>query len=130
VRKFTEFFFRLKNWSRVRRVIGKAEVLSAGDNPRFIVSNLPVEGFKRYTNRALFSSTPLNEAFFCPRGEMTNRRAAGAQFRSRHAQHAFSGEQPTASVAGELRVSPDGLAERLGLSRERTGAGDRGHPCA
>jgi len=57
-------------------------VLSAGDNPRFIVSNLPVEGFKRYTNRALFSSTPLNEAFFCPRGEMTNRLAAGAQFGS------------------------------------------------
>jgi len=83
-------------------VIGKAEVLSAGDNPRFIVSNLPVEGFKRYTNRALFSSTPLNEAFFCPRGEMTNRRAAGAQFGSRHAQHAFSGEQPTASVASSL----------------------------
>ncbi len=57
-------------------------MLSAGDNPRFIVSNLPVEGFKRYTNRALFSSTPLNEAFFCPRGEMTNGLAAGAQFGS------------------------------------------------
>ena len=61
-----------KSWSRARRVIGKAEVLSAGDNPRFIVTNLPTDGFKGDADRARFGTTPLNEEFFCPRGEMAN----------------------------------------------------------
>lgn len=61
-----------KSWSRARRVIGKAEVLSAGDNPRFIVTKLPTDGFKGDADRARFSSTPLDEAFFCARGEMAN----------------------------------------------------------
>ncbi len=61
-----------KSWSRARRVIGKAEVLSAGDNPRFIVTNLPTDGFKGDADRARFSTKPLNEEFFCPRGEMAN----------------------------------------------------------
>ena len=61
-----------KSWSRARRVSGKAEVLSAGDNPRFIVTNLPTDGFKGDADRARFSTTPLNEEFFCARGEMAN----------------------------------------------------------
>jgi hypothetical protein len=41
-RSFTEFeYATLDSWSRARRVIGKAEVLAEGDNPRFIVTNLP-----------------------------------------------------------------------------------------
>src|SRR6266849_3999597 len=40
VREFTEFEYRTKDsWSRSRRVIGKAEVMSAGENPRFVVTN-------------------------------------------------------------------------------------------
>ena len=45
-RVFTEFEYQTrKSWSRSRRGIGKAEGMSAGDNPRFIVTNLrgPVE---------------------------------------------------------------------------------------
>ena len=61
-----------KSWSRARRVSGKAEVLSAGDNPRFIVTNLPTDGFKGDADRARFSRTPLNKEFFCARGEMAN----------------------------------------------------------
>jgi hypothetical protein len=43
-RVFHEFVYRTrKSWSRARRVIGKAEVMALGTNPRFIVTNLRVE---------------------------------------------------------------------------------------
>ena len=46
-RSFMEFeYATLQSWSRARRVIGKAEILSKGANPRFIVTNLPAEAFK------------------------------------------------------------------------------------
>ena len=45
-RDFTEFeYSTLESWTRARRVIAKAEVLHDKDNPRFIVTNLPAEGF-------------------------------------------------------------------------------------
>jgi hypothetical protein len=41
-RSFVQFeYATLKSWSRARRVIGKAEILPQGNNPRFIVTNLP-----------------------------------------------------------------------------------------
>ena len=47
VREFAEFQYRtLESWSRERRVIGKAEVMKEGENPRFVVTNLPAKGFK------------------------------------------------------------------------------------
>ena len=37
-----QFLYRtLKSWSRPRQVIAKAESLVKGDNPRFVVTNLP-----------------------------------------------------------------------------------------
>src|ERR1700751_4671232 len=46
VRGLTELQYQpLKSWTRSRRVIAKAEVLQDKDNPRFIVTNLPAEGF-------------------------------------------------------------------------------------
>jgi len=40
-RVFTEFNYRTrKSWSRRRRVIGKAEYLAKGENPRFVVTSL------------------------------------------------------------------------------------------
>ena len=39
---FRDFDYRTrKSWSRSRRVVGKAEHLSKGPNPRFVVTNLP-----------------------------------------------------------------------------------------
>jgi hypothetical protein len=64
-REFTDFSYRtLNSWSRTRHVIGKAEVLSKGTNPRFIVSNLPED-----------YATPqeLYEKIYCARGDMENR---------------------------------------------------------
>jgi hypothetical protein len=73
VRGFTEFEYQTqKTWSRTRRVIGKAEVMAAGDNPRFVVTNLPARGFKGDPDRARFSPQRLYEEFYCARGEMEN----------------------------------------------------------
>lgn len=64
-REFLSFEYRTKkSWSRARRVIGKAEVLRQGTNPRFIVTNLPED----YATPA-----DLYEKVYCARGEMENR---------------------------------------------------------
>ncbi|MEM7390709.1 MAG: IS1380 family transposase [Verrucomicrobiota bacterium] len=72
-RRFKDFEYRtLNSWSCSRRVIGKAEVLAKGRNPRFIVTNLPVRGFEgERTER--FSAIALYEQFYCARGNMENR---------------------------------------------------------
>ena len=73
VREFAEFEYRTqKTWSRARRVVGKAEVLAGGDNPRFIVTNLPAKGFKADEDRQRFTTARLYEEFYCARGEMEN----------------------------------------------------------
>ena len=73
VRVFAEFEYQTRDsWSRARRVIGKAEVMSAGENPRFIVTNLPAAGFKGESDRGRFTAGRLYEEFYCGRGEMEN----------------------------------------------------------
>jgi len=72
-RAFTEFEYQtVKSWKRARRVIGKAEVMAAGDNPRFLVTNLPASGFKDEANPARFQPARLSEELYCGRGEMEN----------------------------------------------------------
>jgi hypothetical protein len=72
-RAFSEFEYQTtKSWSRSRRVIGKAEVMAAGDNPRFIVTNLPASGFKEDEDRSTFGPARLYEELYCARGEMEN----------------------------------------------------------
>jgi hypothetical protein len=72
-RVFAEFEYRTqRSWSRSRRVVGKAEVMAAGDNPRFVVTNLPVEGFKGEEDRERFVPHRLYEELYCARGEMEN----------------------------------------------------------
>lgn len=54
----------LKTWTRSRRVVGKAEHLDKGPNPRFVVTSLAASEFeKRY----------VYEELYCARGEMENR---------------------------------------------------------
>ena len=73
VRCFSEFQYQtLESWTRARRVVAKAEVSSAGDNPRFIVSNLPAAGFKGQVDRGVFATSRLYEEFYCERGQMEN----------------------------------------------------------
>jgi hypothetical protein len=64
-RVFKDFRYQtLKSWTRERRVIGKAEYMEKGANPRYVVTSLPPE---RMTARALY------EDFYCARGDMENR---------------------------------------------------------
>jgi hypothetical protein len=64
-RVFTQFSHSTrKSWSRIRRVIGKAEYVAKGPNPRFIVTNLP----ETYAGPG-----KLYEKVYCQRGDMENR---------------------------------------------------------
>ena len=64
-RFFRDFRYRtLSTWSRSRRVVGKAEHLSKGANPRFVVTSLSK---KACGTRALY------EELYCARGDMENR---------------------------------------------------------
>jgi hypothetical protein len=64
-RRFKDFFYATRDsWSRRRRVIGKAEHLAKGANPRFIVTSL---------KRKAIDARTLYEQVYCARGEMENR---------------------------------------------------------
>jgi hypothetical protein len=64
-RVFKDFEYRThKSWSKSRRVIGKAEHLSKGSNPRFVVTSL---------SEKRIAAKPLYEDLYCARGEMENR---------------------------------------------------------
>jgi hypothetical protein len=64
-RVFKDFSYQTKkSWSRERRVIGKAEYLAKGENPRFVVTNLSMDEFDAAT---------LYEKEYCARGDMENR---------------------------------------------------------
>ena len=64
-RVFADFVYQTReSWSRARRVVGKAEYLSKGPNPRFVVTSLPA------TQR---EARVLYEEDYCARGDMENR---------------------------------------------------------
>jgi Transposase DDE domain group 1 len=64
-RRFKEFVYAtLDSWSCARRVIGKAEHLAKGSNPRFIVTSLPASAV---------DGRMLYERVYCARGDMENR---------------------------------------------------------
>jgi Transposase DDE domain group 1 len=72
-RRFEDFEYRTrKSWSRARRVVGKAEILDKGENPRFVVTNLPAEGLPGEPEER-FAAPALYEKLYCARGEMENR---------------------------------------------------------
>ena len=72
-RVFADFEYQTKtSWSRKRRMIGKAEVMTGGDNPRFIVTNLPKKGFADDEDKERFTPARLYEQLYCARGEMEN----------------------------------------------------------
>lgn len=64
-RVYQELRYRTKkSWSRVRRVVGKAEYIHGKENPRFVVTSLSQ---KQWGTQALY------EDLYCARGEMENR---------------------------------------------------------
>ena len=65
VRVFDEFPYQTReSWTRARRVIGKAEHLAKGANPRFVVTSL---------SETEADARTLYEQLYCARGEMENR---------------------------------------------------------
>lgn len=64
-RVFKDFCYStLKTWRWQRRVIGKAEYLSKGENPRFIVTSFTKDEYE---------AQYLYEQIYCARGDMENR---------------------------------------------------------
>ncbi len=64
-RVFADFVYQTRDsWSRARRVVGKAEYLPKGSNPRFVVTSLST------TER---EAQLLYEEDYCARGDMENR---------------------------------------------------------
>lgn len=64
-RVFKDFTYKTRtSWSRERRVVGKAEHLAKGENPRFVATSLPAE---------MFEACTLYEQVYCARGNMENR---------------------------------------------------------
>lgn len=63
-RVYKDFRYRTrKSWNRERRVIGKAEYLAKGENPRFVVTTLSED----------VDACTIYEKEYCPRGDMENR---------------------------------------------------------
>jgi hypothetical protein len=64
-RVFKDFEYKtLKSWSCSRRVVGKAEYLDKGENPRFVVTSM---------SSAEIDARTLYEQKYCGRGDMENR---------------------------------------------------------
>ena len=64
-RVYKDFHYCTRNsWSHSRRLIGKAEYLDGGENPRFVVTSLP---------KSRWPARKLYEKLYCARGEMENR---------------------------------------------------------
>lgn len=64
-RVFKDFAYRtLDSWSRERRVVGKAEHLAKGPNPRFVVTSAAADAV---------AAQALYEQEYCARGDMENR---------------------------------------------------------
>jgi hypothetical protein len=64
-REYQDFRYRtLSSWSRRRRVVGKAEYLPQGPNPRFVVTSL---------SKQESEARELYEELYCARGDMENR---------------------------------------------------------
>ena len=86
-RVFKDFRYQTHtSWSCERRVIGKAEHLAKGENPRFVVTTLSTE---EWDARSLY------EDLYCARGDMENRikEQQLALFADRTSTHAMCSNQ-------------------------------------
>ena len=115
-RVFKDFTYRTqKSWSRARRVVGKAEHLAKGANPRFVVTSLPAEREP---------AQPLYEQRYCGRGEMENRiKEQQLLLVRRSDQLLLDARQPTAAVVVQRRLRAPGGATAVRLEGDRAPAG-------
>jgi hypothetical protein len=104
-RLFGEFHYAAGSWDRPRRVIVKAEHNAQGDNPRFIVSNLPG------------NARGLYDVLYCQRGEAENRikEQQGMLFAGRTSCHGFLANQFRLLLSAAAYVLVEAV-RRLGLA--------------
>jgi len=105
-RSFTEFdYSTLNSWTKARTVIGKAEILAKGDNPRFIVTNLPQDGWNDPLQAARFEAAALYEKFYCARGTWKTALKSSRWICLPIDQHPLDGFQSTAALVLGIRAS-------------------------
>lgn len=107
-RLFRELRYQTREtWTRERRVVGKAEHLSKGANPRFVVTSLASEAWE---------ASALYEELYCQRGEMENRVKEQFQlFSDRTSTHWLWSNQLRLSLSAFAYVLLDTL-RRVGLA--------------
>ena len=105
-RVFTEFFYQTrKTWSQSRRVVAKAEQIPGKENPRYVVTSLPLSAWP---------ARELYEQLYCARGEMENR--------IKEQLSLFSDRMSTESLrANQLRLYFSSLAYVLVEALRRVG---------
>ncbi len=111
-RRFRDFLYKTRDsWSRERRVVGKAEHLPQGANPRFVVTSLAPE---------TWAAQALYEQLYCARGEM-EKRIKECQldlFADRTSAKSLKANQLRLWFASMAYVLLEGL-RRLGLAQTR-----------
>jgi len=108
-RVFKDFRYQTRtSWSCERRVIGKAEHLAKGENPRFVVTTLSTEDW---------DARSLYEDLYCARGDMENRikEQQMALFADRTSTHEMRSNQLRLYFSSFAYVLMQTL-RRLGLS--------------
>jgi len=105
VRLFGSIAYAAGSWDRPRRVLVKAEHNAGGDNPRFVVSNLPGD------------PQGLYDAVYCARGEMENRIKEQQRmlFADRTSCHKFLANQFRLLLSAAAYVLVEAV-RRLGLA--------------
>lgn len=109
-RVFGDFHYQtLDSWSQSRRVIGKAEHLPKGSNPRFVVTSLSTDEF---------DAQSLYEDEYCARGDMENR--------IKEQQLCLFADRTSAATmrANELRLWFSSMAYTLMVALRRLGLKD------
>ena len=113
-RVFKTFQYRtLDSWTRERRVIGKAEHLAKGANPRFIVTSLP---------KGQPTPKQIYEQIYCARGDMENRikeqQLGLFADRTQHGHHARQ-STPALLLIGRVHVDASLATARIAGYRIR-----------
>jgi hypothetical protein len=106
-RVFKNFTYQTRDsWTRPRRVVGKAEHLEKGANPRFVVTSL---------SNATQDARSLYEDLYCARGDMENR--------IKEQQLALFADRTSAATmrANELRLWLSSVAYVLMTALQRLG---------
>lgn len=109
-RVYKDFYYQtLDSWSRRRRVIGKAEHLRKGANPRFVVTSLSRKEFDKQT---------VYEVEYCGRGDMENR------IKEQQLQLFSTRTSCSKMRANELRLWFSSVAYTLVIAMRRLGLQD------